>query len=77
MESLAKALDAIPPAFETACGVSTAIAREMDALMNTGQLAQLTFPAPVPGGPTTLEQIAEELNSNWCAAARGDLVGPR
>ena len=77
MELLAKALDANPPAFETACGVSTAVAREIDALMHAGQLAELTFPPPVPGGPTTLEQIAEELNATWCAAARGDLTGPR
>jgi hypothetical protein len=77
MELLAKALDENPPAFETACGLSLAVAREIDALINSGDLAVLTFPEPVPGGPTTLEQIAEELSGNWCAAARGDLVGPR
>jgi len=77
MESLAEALDANPPAFERACGVSIAVAREIDALMNTGQLPALTFPAPVPGGPTTLEQIAEALSETWCAAARGEITGPR
>lgn len=77
MESLAEALDANPPAFERACGVSTAAAREIDALINTGQLPVLTFPPPVPDGPTTLQQIAEFLNEMWCAAARGDITGPR
>jgi len=77
MELLARALDTNPPAFETACGVSTAAAREIDALTKSGKLPVLTFPAPVPGGPTTLEQIAEFLNETWCAAARGDITGPR
>jgi hypothetical protein len=77
MELLAEALDSNPPAFETACGVSTAVGREIDALTKSGKLAVLTFPAPVPGGPTTLEQIAEFLNETWCAAARGDITGPR
>ena len=77
MELLAKALDTNPPAFETACGTSIAAAREIDALTNAGKLAVLTFPPPIPGGPTTLEQIAEELSETWCAAARGDLTGPR
>jgi len=77
IDLLAQALDANPPAFEQACGLSTALAREIDALMNADQLAVLTFPEPVPGGPTTLEGIAEELSGHWCAAARGDLVGPR
>jgi hypothetical protein len=76
-ELLAKSLDADPPAFETACGVSTALARDIDALINSGQLAVLTFDAPVEGGPTTLEGIAEDLTEHWCAAARGDITGPR
>jgi hypothetical protein len=77
MELLAEALDADPPAFEKACGVSTAAAREINALTKTGQLPVLTFPAPVPGGPTTLEQIAGFLSETWCAAARGEITGPR
>ena len=77
MDSLAEALDVDPPDFERACGVSIAAAREIDALTNAGQLSVLTFPAPVPGGPTTLEQIAEELSETWCAAARGEITGPR
>ena len=77
MESLAAALDANPPDFERACGVSIAAAREIDAFLKTGQLPALTFPPPVPGGPTTLEQIAEELSETWCAAARGEITGPR
>ena len=77
MELLAQALDENPPAFEPACGVSTALAGEIDALTKSGKLPVLTFPAPVPGGPTTLEQIAEELSATWCAAARGDITGPR
>ena len=76
-EHLAEALDATPPAFEPACGVSTALGREIDALTKSGKLAVLTFPPPVAGGPTTLEQIAEFLNETWCAAARGDITGPR
>ena len=77
MELLAKALDVDPPAFERACGVSIAAARQIDALTNTGQLPVLTFPPPVPEGPTTLEQIAEFLSETWCAAARGKITGPR
>ena len=77
MESLAEALDATPPAFERACGVSTAVAREIDALITTGQLPVLTFPPPVPDGPTTVEQIAQFLSETWCAAARGEITGPR
>jgi hypothetical protein len=77
MELLAKALDENPPAFETACGVSGAAANEIAALTRTGQLPVLTFPAPVPGGPTTLQQIADDLSGTWCAAARGDITGPR
>ena len=77
MELLAEALDENPPAFEPACGVSSAAANEIAALIQTGQLPVLTFPAPVPGGPTTLQQIADELSETWCAAARGDITGPR
>ena len=77
MESLGAALDTTPPSFERACGESIAVAREIDALTQSGQLAVLTFDPPFPGGPTTLEQIAEELSETWCAAARGDITGPR
>ena len=77
MEALAEALDSNPPAFERACGVATAAAREIEALTRTGQLPVLTFLPPVPGGPTTLVQIAEALSGTWCAAARGDITGPR
>jgi hypothetical protein len=55
--------------FDAACGQSAALLREIQTLIETGQLAVLTFPAPVPGAPTTVLGLAEETNEHFCAAA--------
>jgi hypothetical protein len=77
MEALTKALDQTPPNFHAACGISGAIANELSSLVSTGQLSLPTFEPPFPGGPTNALAAAGALNERWCAAARGDLVGPR
>lgn len=77
MEALAKALDEEPPNHEAACGISGALANELAALVATGSLTTPTFPPPFPGGPTNVLAAAQALNGRWCAAARGDLEGPR
>lgn len=77
MEALAKALDRTPPNFDAACGLSGAIANEVAALAENDRLTLPTFPPPFPGGPTNVLTAARELNARWCAAARGELEGPR
>ena len=56
--------------FDAACGASSALLRELQALTSTGSLAQLTFPPPVPGAPTTVLGLAELTNDHFCIAAR-------
>jgi hypothetical protein len=77
LEVVAAKLDEDPPNFDAACGASTALVNELQSLVSRGQLAEPTFPPPVPGGPTTALAAAEDLNEHWCDAAHGDLVGPR
>jgi hypothetical protein len=77
LETLAKSLDRTPPNFDAACGVSGALANELASLVERGALATPTFPPPFPGGPTDVLAAAQELNARWCAAARGELIGPR
>ncbi len=76
MEALTKALDQSPPNFAAACGVSGALVNELSSLVTNGQLATPSFPPPFPGGPTNVLAAAEGLNERWCAAKRGELVGP-
>jgi hypothetical protein len=76
METIAKSLDQTPRNFHAACGVSGALVSELSVLISSGQLPALTFPPPVPGAPTDVLGLATFVNSQWCAAARGDLVGP-
>jgi hypothetical protein len=76
MEALTKALDQSPPNFAAACGISGALVNELSALVSGGQLATPSFPPPFPGGPTTVLAAAAGLNERWCAAKRGELVGP-
>jgi hypothetical protein len=64
-------LDQQPQNFPAACGASTGLLRELQALVRTGQLATLTFPAPVPGAPTTVLGLAELTNEMFCNAAHG------
>ena len=76
MEAIAKALDQTPRNFHAACGISGALLSELSLLISSGQLPSLTFPPPVPGAPTTVLGLATLVNTQWCAAASGDLVGP-
>jgi len=63
------ALDQQSQNFAAACGVSTGLLAELQALISTGKLAALTFPAPVPGAPTTVLGLATETNEHFCEAA--------
>lgn len=63
------ALDQPTQNFDAACGASSALLRELEALTSTGRLAQLTFPAPVEGAPTSILGVAEETNDHFCVAA--------
>lgn len=64
------ALDQEPQNFDAACGISTGLLAELQALVSTSKLAALTFPAPVPGAPTTVLGLATETNEHFCEAAR-------
>lgn len=77
MERIATALDRTPPNFDAACGASGALVNELTSLVNRGVLETPSFPPPFPGGPTDVLSAAGALNERWCAAARGDLEGPR
>jgi len=63
------ALDQQSQNFSAACGVSTGLLAELQALISTGSLAALTFPPPVPGAPTTVLGLATETNEHFCVAA--------
>jgi hypothetical protein len=77
LEAVAKALDQTPPKFHEACGASGALVNEIEALVNRGELGLPTFPPPFPGGPTDVLAAARGLHDRWCAAARGEIEGPR
>ena len=77
MEALTKALDQTPPNFHAACGVSGALVNALESLVKRGELATPEFEPPFPGGPTNVLAAAADLNGRWCAAARGELQGPR
>ena len=62
-------LDQQPQNFPAACGASTGLLQELQALVSTGQLATLTFPPPVQGAPTTVLGLAELTNEMFCEAA--------
>jgi hypothetical protein len=64
-------LDQQPQNFPAACGASTRLLQELQALVSTGQLATRTFPPPVPGAPTTVLGLAELTNEMFCEAAHG------
>jgi hypothetical protein len=63
------ALDQPEQNFDGACGASSALLNELQALTSTGSLSQLTFPPPVPGAPTTVLGLAELTNDHFCVAA--------
>jgi hypothetical protein len=78
MEAIATALDKTPPDFHAACGASGALESQMTALAGAGQLATPSFQPFGPEGPTfTILTAADFLNGRWCAAARGEVQGPR
>jgi hypothetical protein len=77
LEGVARALDQVPQQFHAACGVSGALVNELESLVGRGELSLPTFPPPFPGGPTNVLAAAADLSGRWCAAARGDLVGPQ
>jgi hypothetical protein len=62
-------LDQEPQNFDAACGISTGLLAELQALVSNGSLAALTFPPPVPGAPTTVLGLATETNEHFCEAA--------
>ena len=72
VQQLVPALDQPTQNFQQACGLSRAILGDIQALIATGQLAELTFPEPVPDAPTTVLGLAELMNENFCAAADAD-----
>ena len=76
LEAIAKALDQNPRNFHAACGSSGALLNELESMLRTGKLQNITFQPPAPGAPNNLLALAEELNGAWCAAARGERVGP-
>jgi len=76
LEGIAKALDQNPQNFHGACGTSGAVLNELESMVRRGALENISFPAPAPGAPTTLLGLAEELNTAWCQAARGERTPP-
>jgi len=58
-----------PQTFAAACGISTGLLAQLQAFVSNGSLATLTFPAPVPGAPTTVLGLATETNEHFCEAA--------
>jgi hypothetical protein len=62
------ALDQEPQNFDAACGVSTGLLAELQALVSNGSLAALTFPAPVPG---CADNGARSRHRNHRALLRG------
>ena len=70
LQQIVAALDQESQNFPAACGMSTSLVAEISALESTGQLAQRSFPAPVPGAPTTVLGLAELTNEHFCVAAR-------
>jgi len=78
MEALAKALDRTPPDFQAACDISASLESHLTALAGTGKLATPSFQPFGPEGPTfTILTATDFLNGQWCAAARGEVQGPR
>jgi hypothetical protein len=63
------ALDQESQNFAAACGISTGLLAQLQALVANGSLATLTFPAPVPGAPTTVLGLARLTNEHFCEAA--------
>jgi hypothetical protein len=74
LQQIVAALDQESQNFNAACGISTSLVAEVQALESTGQLAVRTFtlpPAAPPDTPTTVLGLAELTSSHFCEAARG------
>jgi len=66
---VAEKVDQDVPNADAACGASTALVNELQALVEGGRLATPTFTPPRPGGPTDVLMAAEALKAHWCDAA--------
>ena len=66
---VAEKVDQDVPNADAACGASTALVNELQALVEGGRLATPTLTAPRPGGPTNVLMAAEALKAHWCDAA--------
>jgi hypothetical protein len=61
--------------FHAACGVSGGLVNELEALVESAQLDPITAP-PFPGTSPNVVENAQFINSQFCAAARGELTPP-
>jgi hypothetical protein len=66
---VAEKVDQDVPNADAACGASTALVNELQALVEGGRLATPTLTPPRPGGPTNVLMVAEGLKAYWCGAA--------
>ena len=66
---VAEKVDQDVPNADAACGASTALVNELQALVEGGRLATPTLTPPRPGGPTNVLMAAEALKAHWCDAA--------
>ena len=66
---VAEKVDQDVPNADAACGASTALVSELQALVEGGRLATPTLTPPRPGGPTNVLMAAEALKAHWCDAA--------
>jgi hypothetical protein len=69
LDVIAEKVDQDVPNADAACGASTALVNELQALVEGGRLATPTFPPPRPGGPTNVLMAADALKAHWCDAA--------
>ena len=66
---VAEKVDQDVPNADAACGASTALVNELQALVEGGRLATPTLTPPRPGGPTNVLMAAEALKAHWCDTA--------
>ena len=66
---VAEKVDQDVPNADAACGASTALVNELQALVEGGRLATPTLTPPRPGGPTNVLMAAEALMAHWCDVA--------
>ena len=66
---VAEKVDQDVPNADAACGASTALVNELQALVEGGRLATPPLTPPRPGGPTNVLMAAEALKAHWCDVA--------